>query len=901
MKHFSIRSKLMISIIFGCLIPFVLASLFIQFQSERWSNSYALDKSQLLLQQTAQRVDESVIKNMEQLVNLIVNDTNVQAVDRSVDNFVEYNGGQITHSDSQIQKNIEYFFKQISESYDIINLVSIGTVDGGYIEYPQFNPKNAYDPRVRPWYTSAVASDGTVISEPYVTKESKELVISIDKKVEKNGQMLGVVSLTFRLDDLMQTINAIPIGRTGYIYVLSPSNTFVSCPLHTDWLMQSVESIDTDVFKQVDQYNNKSYEAVLAGTTKVISVYTSSYSGWKYVLVTDKSEIYEQSQKLSKILFIITIIIIIGVFITGVIISIRISKPILNIANRISKMSTFNFESYEESQDYKFVDHNDEIGIISRALKNMHQSFLELRDFMREIDYEIDQIEVSNKAIKEMELSPNSPFKTMEKSLNGLLKKIYDAFNQVHVVNQEIMIKNEQLISSEEQLTVQVEEIEQQREYITYLADHDPLTNLPNRRKFNATLETELEEDVHGAILLLDLDNFKTINDTLGHLFGDKVLKIISEKLLELQNQNIFISRFGGDEFLMLFKNYKTKENLNGFIQSIYEAFANTIVIDNYEVKLEFSIGISLFPDDSKDIDQLIMNADLALYSAKNSGKRNFSYYDSQLGDSLMRKLRIKNILIEAIENDGFKMLYQPQVDIMSGEIIGYEALVRLKDHNIPAGEFIEVAEEYGQIIAIGRIVTRKVVEQQSLWRERGLNIKPVAINYSAHQIMDLSYKEFLFELLEDKKIAAENICIEITESIFLENQKATIEFLNQLRAKGIKIAVDDFGTGYSSLSYLTFLPIDTLKLDRQLCLKFLEFENVKVMDSLIALAHSLKFKVIAEGIEEVDQVKRLIVGRCDAIQGYYYSKPLEADAIMMQNDSRYAIFQDNIGSKFAF
>jgi EAL domain-containing protein (putative c-di-GMP-specific phosphodiesterase class I) len=240
----------------------------------------------------------------------------------------------------------------------------------------------------------------------------------------------------------------------------------------------------------------------------------------------------------------------------------------------------------------------------------------------------------------------------------------------------------------------------------------------------------------------------------------------------------------------------------------------------------------------------------------------------------------VKSIIKKAIENDGFKVVYQPQIAIPSGEVIGYEALLRLENSSISPSDFIGIAEEDGSIIQIGRIVTEAVFKQMYDWKRSGLKLKPVSINFSTVQIQDYEYKNFLFEQLKKYEIDPKLIVIEITESIFLENKETTIAFLNELRSSGIKIAVDDFGTGYSSLSYLTFLPIDTIKLDRTLNIKFLELENISVMDSLISLAHSLNLKVVAEGIEEKEQVKRLIVGKCDVIQGYFFSGPLDAEDV---------------------
>jgi EAL domain-containing protein (putative c-di-GMP-specific phosphodiesterase class I) len=291
-------------------------------------------------------------------------------------------------------------------------------------------------------------------------------------------------------------------------------------------------------------------------------------------------------------------------------------------------------------------------------------------------------------------------------------------------------------------------------------------------------------------------------------------------------------------------------------------------------------MGISMFPEDSIEVNQLVMNADLAMYAVKGSGKNGYKFFDVSLMDNQIKKSNIEVILRTAIENDGFKMVYQPKIDLKTNQIYGYEALLRLKDSKLSPGDFIEIAEKNGSIVNIGRIVTEKVIKQLSEWKKIGLDIKPVSINFSANQLQDEGYLSFIEECLKQNNIDAKYLEIEVTENIFLEDKLATLVFMKQLNEMGIKISIDDFGTGYSSLNYLTFLPVDIIKLDRSLNIKFLEIENAKVMDSLISLFHSLGLTVIAEGIETIDQVKRLKKANCDYIQGFYYSKPLEVDQI---------------------
>jgi EAL domain-containing protein (putative c-di-GMP-specific phosphodiesterase class I) len=274
------------------------------------------------------------------------------------------------------------------------------------------------------------------------------------------------------------------------------------------------------------------------------------------------------------------------------------------------------------------------------------------------------------------------------------------------------------------------------------------------------------------------------------------------------------------------------------------------------------------------------MNSDLALYSVKDRNKNDYAIFNDTMRNKLKKTTNVESILFEAIENDGFKMVYQPQVNLIDGKIMGFEALLRLRNHKISPAEFIPIAEGNGMIIKIGRIVTKNVIEQISIWKEKGYPIKPIAINFSAIQMNDISYFDFMIETLKTYNVESHFIEIEITENVFLDNTKLALEFINKLRSVNIKVAIDDFGTGYSSLSYLTILPVDIVKFDRSLNIELLKMESTEVIDSLISVAHSLNLNVVAEGIEEYEQVRKLKIGKCDVIQGYYFSKPLEVDDV---------------------
>ena len=517
------------------------------------------------------------------------------------------------------------------------------------------------------------------------------------------------------------------------------------------------------------------------------------------------------------------------------------------------------------------------------------------------LDKCINEIDIENNIKYRIPLEEGDTFFGIASSINNILDKTSSYFYELKEYEEELQASNEeisatyqQLASSEEELRAQYEEIqdytqklENLQEELKHIAYYDFLTDLPNRRMFIKKLEEEISENKFGAVMLMDIDNFKGINDTLGHGYGDKVLIKVAEELKNYKDEKIFVSRFGGDEFFILFEGEDDGVKIENYVKHITDIFRNKLLIENEEIYISCSLGITLYPRDSREVSQLIMNADMAMYKVKNTGKNNYMFFNEQMTEKLQYQIKIERILREAIKKDEFKLLYQPQVCTFTGEVVGFEALLRLKNYSISPAQFIPVAEETGIIIEIGRWVTKEAIKQMSTWKRKGLALKPVAINFSAKQLNDLKYIKFFKNTLEEMDVEAKYIDIEITESIFLEKKEETLEFINELKSLGVKISLDDFGTGYSSLSYLTFLPVDKIKLDKSLNDKFLELENVKVTDSLVSLAHSLNLEVVAEGIEHTAQYQYLKVAGCNYIQGYLFSKPLEVEqAEKIYNDN---------------
>ena len=424
-----------------------------------------------------------------------------------------------------------------------------------------------------------------------------------------------------------------------------------------------------------------------------------------------------------------------------------------------------------------------------------------------------------------------------------------------------------------------------QEEYtrkIEYMAEHDPLTMLKNRRYFETVISGQLDNDKSGSVVMMDIDNFKMINDTSGHVYGDQVLIQSSRMLEELCNEEISVCRFGGDEFIVNIENDPDGQKTERFVRSVMDRFKEPLLIENRKTEVSFSIGIAMYNEAMSDMVQLVKYADMALYTVKQSGKKRYSYFREDMEELVIEKSNIQREVRNALANNGFEMVYQPQVNPVSEETMGYEALIRLKNRSYGPDKFIKTAEEMGEIIEIGRWVVMEVLSQMASWRQKGMDLKIVSINFSAEQLHDEDFVLYLENMMDKYDIPGELLELEVTESVFISQYSIAQSFIQRILKLGIRISIDDFGTGYSSLSYLISLPIYKVKLDRSLIDDFLERDDLEAIRSLITLAHSLDLSVIAEGVERGEQVRKLVEVACDAIQGYYFSKPLMPDAVYM-------------------
>jgi diguanylate cyclase (GGDEF)-like protein/PAS domain S-box-containing protein len=435
-------------------------------------------------------------------------------------------------------------------------------------------------------------------------------------------------------------------------------------------------------------------------------------------------------------------------------------------------------------------------------------------------------------------------------------------------------------------------------EQIAHMAYHDPLTNLPNRHLLKDRLQQTLAAAKHHnrivAILFLDLDNFKRINDTLGHDEGDKLLQNVADRLrgyirnsdsiarLEVDRGDTTVARLGGDEFTILLTEIKHIRDATKVAQRILDLFNEPFVVESHEVFITTSIGISVYPDDGDTVDTLLKHADTAMYHAKEQGRNNYQFYKESMNITTIERLDLENRLRKALDKREFVVHYQPQLDTRTKQITAVEALVRWmhpdKGMMLPM-TFIPVAEETGLIIPIGEWIVRTACKQNKAWQQAGLPPIRVTVNISGVQFNQKNFVKMVAKVLKESGLDPQYLELELTETILMQTTDTAVTTLKELKSLGIRLSIDDFGTGYCSLNYLKSFPIDTLKIDQSFVRDLsVSQENKAIIHAIIALGHSLNLHVIAEGVETMQQLEYLSEKESDAVQGFLFSRPLPND-----------------------
>ncbi|UMR28751.1 EAL domain-containing protein [Massilia sp. MB5] len=435
-----------------------------------------------------------------------------------------------------------------------------------------------------------------------------------------------------------------------------------------------------------------------------------------------------------------------------------------------------------------------------------------------------------------------------------------------------------------------ITQVKESQEKLDHLAHHDPLTALPNRLLFNDRLQHALQragrEGEQLALLFIDLDRFKNVNDTLGHHIGDELLKQVAHALSDKLREGDTLARLGGDEFIVLLENVDGQFSASLVAEKLVGMFEQPFMVAGHELFVTCSVGISLFPEDAQDINMLIRNADVAMYQAKARGRNGYRFYAPSMTGEGVERLRLETFLRRSIEKEEVFLNYQPQVEIDTGKLIGVEALLRWNHPElglVPPFRFIPLAEDTGFINQLGKWVLYEACRQMVRWQEAGLHVPKIAVNLSVKQFERGSIVSMVADILRETGLEPQRLQLEVTESVIMNTGDA-MAFINDLHKIGVGLAIDDFGTGYSSLAYLKQLPVQTLKIDRS----FIKDISTDVNDEAIAIAiiqlgKSMNLSVIAEGVETDEQAAFLLRHGCNQAQGYYYSRPVTPEDLLQR------------------
>ncbi len=639
----------------------------------------------------------------------------------------------------------------------------------------------------------------------------------------ENGSIQGYVISTINSDYFRSYLNSITIGESGYCILLDKEGTVI---YHRDSSLVGNQINSEKLSSLVNNYNTGSIMS--SGTFEYFYENTNQVYG--YSVIPKLNWVLLVKQDISDIQSVTAIMLTALIIICAILLVITII-----FANHLARYYS--------------------------------APIIALRDAMRTAS--------DGNLTVQSNIKANNEFGELSKNFNKMLhiiKTNYEDLESMH----------EELLSNEEQLRSNYDHIE-------FLAYHDTLTNLPNKLAFldyaNAVLiHSGAHEKIH-AVYFVDLDNFKTVNDTLGHEYGDTLLIKTAQLLSSIIGNNGMLARAGGDEFLLLKEDIPSKEVAVEFASQIIESFRNPLDLDGETVYVSMSIGISIYPENGLSPKILIKNSDIAMYKSKDTGKNKFTLFDAKMEEELNRNTLILEVLRSSIENKDIYLQYQPLIELDTNSIIGFEALMRIHNERLgklSPSEFIPIAEESGLIIELSSWLIREACNYNKKLITIGYHPRPVSVNISSVQINRPGFISMLSEILEETQLPPEYLELEITESTLVSSIMDATKLLSNLQELGVRVSLDDFGTGYSSLNYLTKMPINTLKIDKSFIDNLCTNEkDAQIAESIIQLAHGLDIKVVAEGVESEEQLAVLRGKHCDIIQGYIFSAPLLPDELL--------------------
>nr|WP_320024057.1 EAL domain-containing protein [uncultured Acetobacterium sp.] len=822
--------------------------------------------------------------------------------------------------------NISLAYIGVQKSNDLIS----STAD--------FDPKPDYDLNQRIWYTETLKSRGITVTNPYIDIVTEKMVVSITTPIVKNNNVIGAMGIDLLVSDISDLMKSYQVGTNGYTLLINKDGSIFYHPDDPG----NTQPTGSDPYAYLENYqdeltsgNSSVIEDNTGSDAKYIAYVPTQSANWIVATVIPKSEVLAPLNRFIFLLFFISLILLFLVVFFIKRMTSMISEPIVTVSEAIE---TFSRGNQEINLPESLYSREDEIGILSKGL---HQMSHRITHYIEEVQINNETLnkEIEKRRVVQSRLELilellsgtdesifilNSEFFCIYN--NAAFAKIigFDQFDihSVNLMDSNILI-NQTLIDNLDEDAVWFGEIEysksddetlilflriskvknheddyyignitnltahkQIEKDIYYLKYFDHLTKLNNKLYLDESglelINSDINHIGNHALILINVDNFRIINEAKGYDFGNKVLIALAKRLKTQVCEQDILARLGNDEFGILKTHVTSNESLYEYMIDLSKELGKMILINDEDLIIDVSIGVSLYPSDANHYAKLLKTAASALNNVKANKGRRFEFYDKEINNLSIQKYEIQNKLRNALTNNEFILYYQPQVDMSTNQIIGLEALIRWNSPTglIPPNNFIAIAEESGLIIPIGEWVLLNACQFGKKLQSLGYTI-PIAVNLSMLQFKSDYICELTQSLLTRTNLPPEHLELEITEGILMDNEDECESILRQFHDMGIQISIDDFGTGYSSLSYLKKFAVDKIKIDRSFIKGIPHFDNGTIAKVIIELAGNFNLQVIAEGVETKDQIEFLLKNNCHIAQGFHYARPLDENELL--------------------
>ena len=883
-------------------------------------------------QQIATEIDKFIEKNIV-IVEQMKTNQDYQSITEALNTRAEKRQhplfGIVTQELQAIKAsdpNISLAYIGVTKSNDVISSTA------------EFDPKPDYDLNKRLWYVETLKSRGITVTSPYIDIVTGEMVVSITTPILKNNNVVGAMGIDLLVSDISKLMDTYKVGENGYTLLINKDETIFYYPKD----LKVFSAAGANPFAYLDGYmdqltsgNSGIIEYNLANNAKYIAYVPTQSSNWIVATVIPRSEVLAPLNQFIFSLFVISLLLLflITLFIRQM--TRLISEPIVTISNSVE---TFSQGDQKINLPDTLYRRDDEIGILSRGLQMMShritQYIAEVQTNNQALNEEIDKrqgVQSQLELILELLSGTDEGIFILNNSFfciyhNAAFSRII-GFPETEITTINLLEKNilidQPLLDSLEMNPVWSGEIEyaldleeilflflriskvknsadnyyigniinltahkQIEKDIHYLKYFDHLTKLNNKLFLDESGIELINEDTDNvgnyALILINIDNFRIINEAKGFDFGNKVLIALGNRLKSLISNQDLLARLGNDEFGILKTYVSSNENLYEYILGLSKALEKQIAINDEELIVDVSIGISLYPSDANHYAKLLKTAASALNNVKANKGRRFEFYDKEINSLSIQKYELQNKLRNALSNHEFLLHYQPQVDMATNQTIGLEALIRWNspDGMVPPGSFIAIAEESNLIIPLGEWVLENACEFGKKLAAMGYQT-PISVNLSMLQFKTPYIGELIQSILIRTKLPPELLELEITEGILMDNEDECESILSEFHKMGIQVSIDDFGTGYSSLSYLKKFAVDKIKIDRSFIKGIPHYDNGTIAKVIIELAGNFNLQVIAEGVETPEQIDFLLKNNCHVAQGFYYAKPLGEDELL--------------------